>query len=76
MVWGRWWLTLLAPLLAKGFRVVLVEVENKSRQVVRLTLDEDGEQLQYLRKLLKRDELERVDVLPKAPAARKPAAGK
>jgi hypothetical protein len=52
--------------------LVAVEVENKSKQVVRFTLEEDSETLEYLRKLLKRDELERVEVLK--PAARKPAA--
>jgi hypothetical protein len=52
--------------------LVAVEVENKSKQVVRLALEEDGEQLDYLRKLLKRDELERVEVVKTA--ARKPAA--
>jgi len=40
-----------------------IEVENKSGQVVRFSLEENGEQHQYLRKLLKRDELERVDVV-------------
>jgi hypothetical protein len=52
--------------------LVAVEVENKSKQVVRFTLEEDSETLDYLRKLLKRDELERVEVLK--PSARKPAA--
>lgn len=53
--------------------MAIIEVENKSRQVVRFTLDEDSEQHQYLRTLLKRDELERVEVVKDAPA-RKPAA--
>jgi hypothetical protein len=52
--------------------LVAVEVENKSKQVVRFALEEDSEQIDYLRKLLKRDELERVEVLK--PSARKPAA--
>lgn len=52
--------------------MAIVEVENKSKQVVRFELDEDSEQLDYLRKLLKRDELERVEIVK--PAPRKPAA--
>lgn len=54
--------------------LVAVEIVNKAPepQTVRLMLEEDGEQLDYLRKLVKREDLESVQVLK--PAARKPAA--
>jgi hypothetical protein len=53
---------------------VSVEVENGSGQVVRFSLEENGEQHEYLRKQLRRDELRRVEVVK--PAARKPATTK
>jgi hypothetical protein len=52
--------------------LVSVEIVNNSKQTVRLSLDEDGEELAYLRKLVKREDLESLKVLP----ARKPAASK
>jgi hypothetical protein len=55
--------------------MAIIEVENKSNQVVRFQMEEGSEQHDYLRKLLKRDELERVEVVKDAPA-RKPAAAK
>lgn len=54
--------------------LVNVEIENKSGQVVGLAVEDPSDQLDYLRKLLKRDELERVDVVKSS--ARKPAATK
>jgi hypothetical protein len=53
--------------------LVAVEVVNNSAQTVRLSLDEDGDTLAYLRKLVKREDLDSVKVLP---AARKTAASK
>ena len=43
---------------------VKVEVTNKSGQKVGLLLDEDDERVEYLKKLVKRDELEDVKVSP------------
>lgn len=52
--------------------VVPVEIVNNSGQTVRMSVD-DGEQLEYLRKLAKREDLKSVKVL--APTStRKPAA--
>jgi hypothetical protein len=53
--------------------LVPVEVVNNSGQTVRLSLEEDSEQLEYLRKLVRREDLESVKVLTPAPA-RKTAA--
>jgi hypothetical protein len=53
--------------------MAVIEVENNSGQVVRLSLDEDSEQLEYLRKLARRDDLVRVTVV-KEPSARKTVA--
>lgn len=53
--------------------LVAVEIVNNSAQTVRLTLDDEGDDLAYLRKRAKREELESVKVLP---AGRKPAASK
>lgn len=50
---------------------VAVEIVNNSGKTVRMTID-DGEQLDYYRKLVKREDLESVKVL--TPAARKTAA--
>ena len=50
---------------------VAVEVVNNSDQTVRLTLDEDGEYLAYLRRLARAEEIQSVKVLP---AGRKTAA--
>ncbi|WP_329544697.1 hypothetical protein OG548_08245 [Streptomyces sp. NBC_01356] len=55
--------------------LVAVEIVNKSKQTVRLSLEEDGEELEYLRKLVRREDLVSVEVLKSAPA-RKPAASK
>jgi hypothetical protein len=54
--------------------LVDVIVTNKTGARVGLRLDPDGEQLAYLRLLLKRDDLDAVDVAK--PAARKPVAAK
>jgi hypothetical protein len=54
--------------------MAVIEVENNSGQVVRLSLEEDSEQLEYLRKLARRDDLRSVKVVPAA--ARKTAATK
>jgi hypothetical protein len=54
--------------------VVPVEVVNNSGQTVRLSLEEDSEQLAYLRTLVRREDLDSVKVL--TPTARKPAATK
>lgn len=51
--------------------LVAVEVVNNSDQVVRLSLEEDSEQLDYLRKQARREDIKSVKVLP---AARKTAA--
>jgi hypothetical protein len=53
-------------------KLVPVEIVNGKGQTVRMTLEEDGEQLAYFRKLVKREDLESLKVL--TPAARKPAA--
>jgi hypothetical protein len=50
---------------------VAVEIVNASDQTVRMTVDE-GEQLEYLRKLVRREDLKSVKVV--TPAGRKPAA--
>lgn len=55
--------------------LVAVEVENNSGQTVALTLEEDGEQHEYLRKLVRREHLRNVKVVKPAPT-RKPAATK
>jgi hypothetical protein len=52
--------------------LVAVEVVNNSDQTVRLSMDEDSDQLAYLKTLVKREHLVSVKVLP----ARKPAASK
>jgi hypothetical protein len=52
---------------------VVVEVVNNTGAVVRLTLDEHGETLAYLRTQVKREDLESVRIVP---AARKPSASK
>jgi hypothetical protein len=51
--------------------LVPVEIVNNSGQTVRMSVD-DGEQLAYLRKLVRAEELESVKVLTSA--ARKPAS--
>lgn len=53
--------------------LVAVEIENNAGQTVSLMLDEDGEQHQYLRTLVRREDLRSVKVVKPAPA-RKPAA--
>lgn len=50
---------------------VAVEVVNNSGATVRLTLDEEGEALAYLRKQVRSEDLQSVKVLP---APRKTAA--
>lgn len=50
---------------------VHVQVTNKSGGVVTLRLDENDERVEYLKKLVKRDELEAVKV---SAANEKPAA--
>lgn len=52
---------------------VAVEVLNNKGQTVRLSLEDDSDMLAHLRKMVKREELESVKVLP---AARKAAASK
>ncbi|WP_199830166.1 hypothetical protein [Streptomyces viridochromogenes] len=52
---------------------VAVEIVNNSKQTVRMTVD-DGEQLDYLKKLVRREDLQSVKVV--TPAGRKPAASK
>jgi hypothetical protein len=54
--------------------LVDVIVTNKTGARVGFRLDPEGEQLAYLRLLLKRDDLDAVDVAK--PAARKPVAAK
>jgi predicted DNA-binding protein with PD1-like motif len=57
--------------------MAVIEVENNSGQVVRLTMDEGSEQHEYLRKLARRDDLRRVDIVNhREPATRKTAASK
>ncbi|MGX1133185.1 DNA-binding IclR family transcriptional regulator [Streptomyces glaucescens] len=51
---------------------VAVEIENNSGQTVRMSVD-DGEQLEYLKRLQRREELKSVKVLT---PARKPASSK
>lgn len=54
--------------------LVPVEIVNNSGQTVGMMLEE-GEQLEYYRKLVRAEQLESVKVLKPAPApARKPAA--
>lgn len=53
--------------------VVPVEIVNKSKQTVRMSLD-DGEQLDYFKKLVRADELESVKVL--TPARKAPTSSK
>jgi heme-binding NEAT domain protein len=54
--------------------LVAVEIVNNSNQTVRMTVD-DGEQLDYLKTLQRRDTLQSVKVVPAPSApARKPAA--
>lgn len=55
--------------------LVAVEVENNSGQIVALTIEENGEQHEYLRKLVRREDLRSVKVVKPAPA-RKPATAK
>lgn len=55
---------------------VKAEVTNKSGQKVGLLLDEDDERVEYLKKLVKRDELEDVKfsaVAEKSPAKKSAA---
>lgn len=54
--------------------LVPVEVVNGSGQTVRLLLEENGEQHEYLRKQVRADSLESVTVVK--PAPRKPAPAK
>ena len=51
--------------------LVQVETVNHSGQVVNLTLDEHGEPLAYLRKLVRRDELISVEIITPEAAPRK-----
>lgn len=53
---------------------VKAEVTNKTGGTVTLTLDENDERVEYLKKLVKRDELEAVKVTPVA-AKKAPASG-
>jgi hypothetical protein len=55
---------------------VPVEVVNNAGQTVRLTLDEDGEFLAHLRKMVRAEDLESVKVLKPSAPARKPAPAK
>ncbi|MFM9629510.1 hypothetical protein ACKI10_18020 [Streptomyces galilaeus] len=52
--------------------LVPVEIVNNSGQTVRRMVEEDGEDLAYLKTLVRREDLESVKVLTPA-AARKPA---
>ncbi|MFF8473887.1 hypothetical protein [Streptomyces sp. NPDC015414] len=52
--------------------LVAVEIVNNSDQTVRRMLDEDGEDLAYLKRMVRREDLKSVEVVK--PAARKPAA--
>lgn len=54
-------------------KLVPVEIVNGKGLTVRMTLEEDGEQLAYFRKLAKREDLESVKVLSAA-SLRKPAS--
>lgn len=54
--------------------LVPVEIVNKSKQTVRMTLDADGEQFAYLCKQVAIGALTSVNVVK--PAARKPASAK
>lgn len=58
--------------MADEVKLVPVEIVNGSGQTVRLMVEEDGEQLAYLRKLVRREDLESVKVITPA-AGRKPA---
>lgn len=51
--------------------LVPVEIVNNSGATVQMTLEEDGEQLAYFRKLVRAEDLESVRVIK--PATRKPA---
>ena len=59
--------------MADEVKMVPVEVVNGSGQTVRLMVEEDSEQLEYLKRQVRREELESVKVLTPAAAARKPA---
>jgi hypothetical protein len=53
--------------------LVPVEIVNAQDQTVRLSLEKDGEEIEYLEARVRRGDLKSVKVLP-APAARKAAA--
>jgi hypothetical protein len=53
--------------------VVHVEIVNAQNQTVRLSLEKDGEEIEYLKVRARREDLKSVKVLP-APAAGKTAA--
>ncbi|MGW3724830.1 hypothetical protein [Streptomyces sp. NPDC000851] len=52
--------------------LVPVKIVNTSGQTVCLSLEEDGEQLEYLRAQVRREDLQSVEV--QKPSARKPAS--
>ncbi|MCI3271019.1 hypothetical protein [Streptomyces cylindrosporus] len=52
--------------------LVAVKIVNNSDQTVERLVEEDGEELEYLRKLLRREDLKSVEVVK--PSTRKPAA--
>lgn len=59
--------------MADEVKLVPVEIVNKSGQTVRRMVEEDGEDLAYLQRLARREDLKSVKVLTPA-SARKPAA--
>ncbi|ADE43452.1 gp28 [Streptomyces phage phiSASD1] len=59
--------------MADEVKLVPVEIVNNSGQTIRLMVEEDGEQLAYLRRQAKREDLESVKVLSLA-SLRKPAS--
>lgn len=44
--------------------LVPVEIVNNENQTVRLSLEEDGEQIEYLKTRVRREDLKSVKVLP------------
>jgi hypothetical protein len=53
--------------------LVAVKIVNNSGQTIGRMVDE-GEELEYLKRLVRREDLQSVDVIDAKPAARKPAA--
>lgn len=54
--------------------LVAVEIKNNSGQTVRRMVEEDGEDFAYLKRLVRREDLQSVEVIESKPAARKTAA--